>query len=331
MARTSPDAMLALLFPGQGSQEVGMGQDLIEVSAEARAVFEAADDALGFSLSRLCFEGPEEDLRRTELQQPAILATSVALLRALEVRVTLQPSFVAGHSLGEFTALVAAGSLGFDDALRLVHARGRYMQEAVAEGRGAMAAVVGCGPEIVEQACAVAREATGRVVAPANFNGPTQTVIAGETIAVEMACRRARETGARRTIALPVSAPFHCPLMQPAAEKLWPMLVTTRFAPPQIPIVTNVEARPNADAERTPELLRAQITSPVRFTEMVHVLAAEGVDRVLEIGPGRVLGGLVARIESSLARAALGSAAELDSAAAFVRSTEVVATTRTRG
>jgi [acyl-carrier-protein] S-malonyltransferase len=311
--------MLALLFPGQGSQEVGMGRDVVAASPEARAVFEVADEAIGFPLSRLCFEGPEEELRRTELQQPAILAASVALLRALEARVLLRPAFVAGHSLGEFTALVAAESLAFDDAVRLVHARGRYMQEAVAIGRGAMAAVIGCGPEVVEQACARVREATGRVVTPANYNGPTQTVIAGETIAVEMACARAKEAGARRTVALPVSAPFHCPLMQPAAEKLWPALSSTRFATPRMPVVSNVEASGHQDAERIPELLRMQITSPVRFTEMVRALAAAGVTKVLEIGPGRVLGGLVARIEPSLARAALGSAVELEAAVAFVR------------
>lgn len=312
--------MLALLFPGQGSQEVGMGRDVVEAAPEARAVFESADEAIGFALSRLCFDGPEDELRRTELQQPAILAASVALLRALEARVTLRPAFVAGHSLGEFTALVAAGSLAFEDAVRLVHARGRHMQEAVAEGRGAMAAVIGCGPDVVERACARAREATGRVVTPANFNGPAQTVIAGETIAVEMACARAKEGGARRTVALPVSAPFHCPLMQPAAEKLWPALSSTRFATPRVPVVTNVEACANTDAARIPELLRLQITAPVRFTEMVHALAAAGVTKVLEIGPGRVLGGLVARIEPAIQRATLGSAVELDAAAAFVRS-----------
>jgi [acyl-carrier-protein] S-malonyltransferase len=295
-----------------------MGRDAAEASPAAREVFSHADDVLGFALSRLCFDGPEEQLRRTELQQPAILATSVALLRLLTERTTLAPAFVAGHSLGEYTALVACGAIELEDALRLVQARGRYMQEAVAEGRGAMAAVLGCAPEVVERACERARQATGRVVAPANYNGPQQTVIAGETLAVEMACARAREDGARRTLPLPVSAPFHCPLMLPAAEKLWPELATTRFRDPRPPVVTNVEAAPNADASRIPALLRSQITAPVRFTEMVLTLRDQGVTHVLEIGPGRVLSGLVARIAPTLARQSLGGVSELPGALEFV-------------
>jgi [acyl-carrier-protein] S-malonyltransferase len=310
--------MLALLFPGQGSQEVGMGRDAAEASPAARQVFALADDVLGFALSRLCFDGPEEQLRRTELQQPAILATSIALLRALEERGAVTAAFVAGHSLGEYTALVASGALELEDALRLVQTRGRYMQEAVAEGKGAMAAILGCAPEVVERACERARAATGRVVAPANYNGPQQTVIAGETLAVEMACARAREAGARRAVLLPVSAPFHCPLMLPAAEKLWPELASTRFRPPSPPVVTNVEATPNADAARIPSLLRSQVTEPVRFTEMVLALRERGVSHVLEIGPGRVLSGLVARVAPGIARASLGGAPELDAAVGFL-------------
>jgi [acyl-carrier-protein] S-malonyltransferase len=311
--------VLALLFPGQGSQEVGMGRDVALHSRAARAVFDAADSALSYPLSRLCFEGPEEELVRTENQQPAILATSVALLRALEERGPLAPACLAGHSLGEYTALVAAGALELEDALRLVHARGRFMQEAVPEGRGAMAAVMGCTPAVVEAACAAAADETGRAVTPANFNGPAQTVISGDAVAVELACLRARQEGARRTVPLGVSAPFHCPLMAPAAAKLEIELARVRFHAPSAPVISNVEAAPCSDPARFPALLARQVTSPVRFTEMVQQMAGAGVTRVLEIGPGRVLTGLVARIERSLARANLDSAGALDEASAFAR------------
>jgi [acyl-carrier-protein] S-malonyltransferase len=212
--------VLALLFPGQGSQEVGMGMAVYDESAVARCVYEAADAALGLPLSRYCFEGPEDELLRTEIQQPAILTTGIALLRALEARTPVAPAYNAGHSLGEYTALVASGALSFDDAVRTVHARGRFMQEAVPAGRGAMAAVLGTPPEEVSRICELVRAETGRVVAPANYNAPRQTVISGDAIAVELACSRARQEGARRTIPLAVSAPFHCSLMRPAAEKL---------------------------------------------------------------------------------------------------------------
>ncbi|HEX5067997.1 MAG TPA: ACP S-malonyltransferase [Myxococcota bacterium] len=311
--------MLALLFPGQGSQEVGMGREVAELSRAARATFAAADAALSFPLSRLCFEGPEEDLVRTENQQPAILATSVALLRALEERGALAPACVAGHSLGEYTALVASGALDFEDALRLVHARGRFMQEAVPEGRGAMAAVMGCAPSVVEAACAAAAAESGRAVSPANYNGPAQTVISGDAVAVELACLRARQEGARRTVPLDVSAPFHCALMAPAAAKLELELARVPFRAPSAPVITNVEAAPCSDPARFPALLAKQVTAPVRFTEMVQQMAGAGVTRVLEIGPGRVLTGLVARIERGITRANLDGAAALDEAAAFVR------------
>jgi [acyl-carrier-protein] S-malonyltransferase len=309
--------VLALLFPGQGSQEVGMARDVCQASPAAREVFAAADAALGFPLSGLCFAGPEEELRRTEIQQPAILTASVALLRALEERVPVEPAYVAGHSLGEYTALVAVGALDFEDAVRLVHARGRFMQEAVPEGRGAMAAVLGCKPEEVERACAHAATQSGRVVSPANYNGPAQTVISGDAVAVEIACSRARQEGARRTVPLEVSAPFHCELMAPAAEKLALELGSVRFRDPRAPVVTNVEAAPCDEAARLPALLESQVTAPVRFTETVVRLAELGVARVLEVGPGRVLTGLVARIVRDLRRANLSSLAALDEAASF--------------
>ncbi len=309
--------MLALLFPGQGSQEVGMGRDLARTCAPVREVYESADQALGFSLSKLCFEGPEEDLRRTENQQPAILTTSVALLRGLEAEGPVAADYVAGHSLGEYSALVAAGALEFEDALRLVHARGRYMQEAVPEGRGAMAAVMGCSAQEVRAACQRAARETGRVVSPANFNSPMQTVISGEAVAVERACSCSREQGAKRTVALPVSAPFHCALMEPAAEKLALELAQVRFRDAGPPVITNVEAEPNRLASRVPELLETQVTSPVRFTEMVERLGSLGVNRFLEVGPGRVLTGLVARIRRRSSRANLGGASDLEEARHF--------------
>jgi len=295
-----------------------MGRAVCEASQAARDVFALADEVLGLPLSRLCFEGPEEELRRTELQQPAILATSIALLRALEERTTPAPVAVAGHSLGEYTALVASGSLQLEDALRLVHARGRYMQEAVPEGRGGMAAVMGCGPEPVEQACREAQDETERVVAPANYNGPVQTVIAGDVSALEAACRRARQLGARRTVPLQVSAPFHSPLMWPAAEKLGPDLASVHFGDPAPPVVSNVEALPNGRGDRVRELLTAQVTAPVRFTAMVERLVELGATRVLEVGPGRVLSGLVARIAPQLRRAHLAEPADLEAAIAAV-------------
>jgi [acyl-carrier-protein] S-malonyltransferase len=294
-----------------------MGSDVYETSEAARAVFDAADAALGLPLARLCFEGPEEELVRTELQQPAILTTSIALLRALEEHEEVSPAFYAGHSLGEYSALVAAGALGFEDAVRLVQARGRFMQEAVPEGRGAMAAVLGLDPAGVADACQFAAEQTGRVVAPANFNGPAQTVISGDSVAVEVACARALERGARRAVPLEVSAPFHCALMLPAAEKLALELARVRFRTPEAPVVTNVEATPCRDASRFSELLEQQVTAPVRFAEMIEFLCGAGVDRVLEVGPGRVLSGLVARVSRDLKRASLGTARELGSAADF--------------
>jgi [acyl-carrier-protein] S-malonyltransferase len=311
--------VLALLFPGQGSQEVGMGRDAFEASAAARAVFDEADAALGLPLSRICFEGPEDELRRTEIQQPALLTTSIALLRGYEEAAgEIAADYFGGHSLGEYSALVASGALAFEDAVRLVHARGRFMQEAVAEGRGAMAAVMGCGPEVVREACEQAAADRGEVVAPANYNSPQQTVIAGEAGAVEAAGALARERGAKRVVALPVSAPFHCALMSPAAAKLRPELDRVAFRAPRRPVVTNVEAAPNEDPERIPDLLEQQVTAPVRFTEMVECLQGLGVTSFLEVGAGRVLSGLLARIDRRAQRGNLSSWADVDEVRAFL-------------
>ncbi len=310
---------LAILFPGQASQEVGMGKDVYASSSAARAVFDAADasllDVLGTKLSTLCFEGPEDELRRTEIQQPAILTTSIALLRALEEAVgadALAPAYVGGHSLGEYSALVASGALDFEDAVRTVNLRGRLMQEAVAEGQGAMAAIIGSAPEVVAEACLKAAEATGRVVTPANYNSPQQTVIAGEKSGVEAACEQAKELGAKKAVALPVSAPFHCALMEPAAKQLAPELAKLTFSDAKPPVITNVEAKPNQDAARIQSLLVEQVTAPVRFNDMVTEMKSLGVDGFLEVGPGRVLSGLIARIERRVRRANFSSLADLD-------------------
>ncbi len=285
---------LAMIFPGQGSQHPGMGRAACEVFPEARRVFEEADRVLGFSLSRLCFEGPEDDLKLTQNTQPALLATSLALYQVLEAR-GVRPDFVAGHSLGEYSALVAAGSLGFADALPLVRRRGQYMQEAVPAGLGAMAAVLGLEPSGVEAAC---REASRgeEVVEAANFNGPGQVVIAGHASAVARGSEIAKAKGAKRVIALPVSAPFHCRLMQPAAARLAKDLEATSFRDLTTPLVTNVDARPvQSGAEARAALVR-QVASPVRWEESVERLLSEGVDSFLEVGPGNVLTGLVRKI-----------------------------------
>ncbi len=296
-----------------------MGRDVFETSRAARETFEAANDALAMPLSKLCFEGPEELLRPTEIQQPAILTTSIALMRALEEELgPIECSYMGGHSLGEYSALVAAGALGLEDAVRTVNLRGRLMQEAVADGRGAMAAVIGVGSDVVEAACAHAVKATGLVVAAANFNSPNQIVVAGDAAAVEIACDRVRELGAKKTIPLAVSAPFHCELMEPAAEKLEPELARLQFRDANPPIITNVEAEPNSDAARMPELLRKQVTAPVRFTDMIVRMGALGVDQFLEIGPGRVLSGLIARIDRRARRANFSSLADLDGVRDFV-------------
>jgi len=301
---------LAFLFPGQGSQKVGMGKALHEASALARAVFDEADAALGFGLSRLCFEGPEDELTLTANAQPAILTTSVAALRVLQAETGWQPAVVAGHSLGEYSALVAAGALALADAVKVVNLRGRFMQDAVAPGVGAMAAILGLDAADVEAACAEARAACpGEVVSPANLNGGGQVVIAGHKSAVEAACTAAKARGAKRAMPLAVSAPFHCALMQPAAERLAAELARVEIRPPLVPVVANVDAAPNTDAARVRDLLVRQVTAPVRWEETVLRLASMEIGRAIELGHGTVLAGLGKRIAPSLEVVSVGAPA----------------------
>ena len=298
---TALGGRLALLFPGQGSQSVGMGKALYEASAAARAVFDEADAAVGFALSLLCFEGPEEELELTANTQPAILTHSVAAFEDLRTRFPERlegAAFAAGHSLGEYSANVAARSLPFSEAVRLVRQRGRFMQEAVPAGVGAMTAIVGLAPAEVEAACREA--AQGEAVSPANYNSPEQTVIAGHAAAVARASEGCLARGARRAIPLPVSAPFHCALMSPAREKMQPILDAAAFADASIPVVTNVDAAGVTVGTALRDALVRQIDSPVRWVETVQLLARRGVDRALEIGPGNVLAGLVRRIEKGI-------------------------------
>jgi [acyl-carrier-protein] S-malonyltransferase len=272
-----------------------MGKDLAQNFALARQLFEEANDVLGFDLAQLCFAGSEEDLKLTANTQPAILAVSIATLRVLRQEVELEPAYAAGHSLGEYSALVAAGVLSFADALTIVRQRGIFMQEAVPVGVGAMAAILGLEGEALERLCHDA--AQGEVVAPANFNSPGQVVIAGHASAVERAISLASERGAKRALKLPVSAPFHCTLMAPAAQRLEKALSSVAVAPFAFPVVTNVEATFCDDPERVKSLLIKQVCAPVRWDASIEHCAALGVDRYLEIGPGKVLTGLIKRIQ----------------------------------
>jgi [acyl-carrier-protein] S-malonyltransferase len=299
----------ALLFPGQGSQRVGMGAELSHKFEVARRTFEEADAALGFALSQICWEGPEDKLTLTAYTQPAILTNSIAVLRALEAEKGVTFEVCAGHSLGEWSALVAAGALSLADAVRLVHLRGTYMQEAVPAGVGAMAALMGLSAPQVDEVCAEARQ--DQVVSAANLNGAGQIVIAGHAAAVERAVGIAKQKGAKKAILLQVSAPFHCALMAPAAERLAAALAEIPVAAPRVPIVTNVEAAMNTSAARVKELLVKQVTSPVRWEEGVQALAKEGVDRALELGSGSVLSGLVKRISPSIKVTTIGEPHEV--------------------
>jgi [acyl-carrier-protein] S-malonyltransferase len=285
--------VIAFIFPGQGSQRVGMGKALADAFPICRDTLGEADTALGESLTSVIFNGPEDRLTLTENAQPAILAVSIAACRLLSAR-GVRPAYVAGHSLGEYSANVAAGTFGFADALRIVRRRGRYMQEAVPVGTGAMAAVLGANAEVVEQAC---REASqGEVVSPANLNGAGQVVIAGAREAVARAGARAKALGAKRVVPLAVSAPFHCALMTPAAERLAPELRALETHAPRVPVVANVDAEPKRDAAAAIDALVRQVASPVRWEAVVARLASEGVTTYVEVGPGTVLSGLVRKI-----------------------------------
>jgi len=303
------ETKVAFIFPGQGSQAVGMGKDLAQKYPVARQTFEEADEALGYKLSHLCFEGPEDQLRLTEVTQPAILATSIATLRVLQGRVP-KPSFVAGHSLGEYSAHVAAGTMSFADAVRTVRSRGRYMQEAVPVGVGAMAAIIGMELEKVAAICEEVAE--GEVCAPANINSPEQIVISGNTDAVKRGVKLAGERGAKLARLLPVSAPFHCSLMKPAQNRLEADLNALKMQKPVYPVVCNVEAALVSDELRARSTLVAQVTGSVKWAQSMQFLIERGVQTFLEIGPGKVLCGLMRQIDRSKTCIHIGDVASLE-------------------
>jgi [acyl-carrier-protein] S-malonyltransferase len=303
------------VFPGQGAQKVGMGRQLAEAFPICRDTFAEADAALGEPLSALCFEGPEEKLLLTENTQPAILAVSVAIHRLARSQ-GIEPSYAAGHSLGEYSAHVAAGTLSFADALRTVRRRGQYMQEAVPVGDGAMAAVLGLDEDAVTAACAEASDAG--IVAPANLNAPGQIVIAGSAQAVARAGELAKARGAKRVIALAVSAPFHCPLMRPAEERLAPELRALAVQRPRIPVVANVDAEPKTDATAAVDALIRQVSSPVQWEAVVRRMVREGVRVFVEMGPGTVLAGLIRKIDSSVSAISIENSQGLEKALAVV-------------
>jgi len=300
--------MIAFVFPGQGSQKVGMGRALADAYPICRQTFDEADAALGESLSGIVFGGPEDRLTLTENTQPAILATSTAACRLLESR-GIAPAFVAGHSLGEYSANVAAGTFAFADALKIVRRRGRYMQDAVPVGTGAMAAILGLDADAVVRACEDA--AQGEVVSAANVNGAGQIAIAGATEAVRRAGERAKALGAKRVIPLPVSAPFHCALMKPAETRLAPELRALRTSDPRVPIVANVDAEPKRTAHDAVEALVRQVSAPVRWEAVVQRLASEGVTTYVEVGPGTVLSGLIRKIHRDAKVVSFGSPDDL--------------------
>jgi [acyl-carrier-protein] S-malonyltransferase len=308
--------LIAFLFPGQGSQKVGMGRALAEAFVEARTAFAEADAAFGGSLSGLCFEGPDDQLKLTEHTQPAILTVSTAAARVLASR-GVHPAIVAGHSLGEYSANVAAGTFAFGDAVDVVRRRGRYMQEAVPVGQGTMAAILGLDAAAVRRACEEAAE--GEIVSPANINSPDQVVIAGATAAVQRAGERAKALGATRVVPLPVSAPFHCALMKPAEERLAPELRALAVKPPRVPVVANVDAGVKRDGAAAIDALVRQVSCPVLWEDTMHRLASEGVTTYVEVGPGRVLSGLARRIHREAEVFSFGGPDDLDAILAHAR------------
>ena len=288
---------IAFIFPGQGSQYVGMGKELYENFSVAKQIFEEADDALRQSISGLCFKGPEEALKLTENTQPAVLTTSIAALKVLQAEKGLIPSFTAGHSLGEYSALVASEAITFSEAVKIVRLRGKFMQEAVPVGEGAMAAVLGMEREQVEKVCE--EVSSGEVLTTANFNCPGQIVIAGHAKAVERAIERIKQEG-KKAVLLPVSAPFHSPLMKPAGERLEKALEEISVTDLKIPVVTNVEAEVNTSKDRVKGLLVTQVSNPVRWEESMRKMIEKGIEQVLEIGPGKILSGLMKRIDNRI-------------------------------
>jgi [acyl-carrier-protein] S-malonyltransferase len=288
----------AFIFPGQGSQYSGMGKELAETFAVARHIFEEADDALGFKLSNLCFAGSNDDLKLTANTQPAILTASIAVLKVVQQETGLKADYVAGHSLGEYSALVCSGALSFSDAVRTVRARGTFMQEAVPVGTGTMAAMLAIESDLLEDICREAAE--GEVVSPANYNSPGQIVIAGTVTAVARAIEIAKARGFRKAMLLPVSAPFHCALMKPAADRLQAVLAAIPVHVMNMPVIANADAAPNSDKERVKQLLVTQVCSPVLWEQSVIAMAELGVTKFIEIGPGKVLSGLVKRIAKEI-------------------------------